>query len=88
MKERPGSHFKLMFMADQMMLRQVFPLKRYYHIATFPRLSLQIAHTSTSHLYITCSRSKPFGKMMLQTGKARLRVQQLGFGALVVCHNI
>ena len=43
MKERPGSHFKLMFMAGQMMLRHLFPLERCYPIATFPRLSLQTA---------------------------------------------
>ena len=88
MKENPGSHFKLMSMAGQMMLIQVFPLERYYPIATFPRLSPQIVYTDTSLLHITCSRSKPPGRMVLQTGKARLWIQQRGSGSLVVCHGL
>ena len=89
MKENPGSHFKLMSMAGQMMLIQVFPLERYYPIATFPRLiSPHTAYTATSLLYITYSKSKPPGRMVLQTGKARLWVEQRGSGSLVVCHNL
>lgn len=77
-----------MSMAGQMMLIEVFLLERYYPIATIPRLSLQTAHTATSPFYITCSRSKSPLRMVLQTGKTRLWVQQKGSGVLVVYHDI
>lgn len=75
-------------MAGQMMLTEIFSLEKYYPIAIIPRLSLQTAHIATSHFYITCSRSKSPGRMVLQTGKTILWVQQKGSGVLVVCHEI
>lgn len=54
-----------------MMLRHVFPLERCYPIATFPRLSLQTAHTAT----YKDIKANLLGKWVLQAGKARLWVQ-------------
>lgn len=77
---------KLMSMAGQMMLIQAFPLERFYPTASFPRLNPPTAYTATSLLCIACSRSKPPGRMVVQTGTERL-VRQRGSGALAVHHD-
>lgn len=42
MKERPGSHFKLIFMAGQMMLIQCFPQKGFVLLLPFQGLALKL----------------------------------------------
>lgn len=89
MKERPGSHFKLIFMAGQMMLIQCFPQKGFILLPLFQGLTLKLLMSLLLFFTsITCSRSKPPGRTVLQTGKTRLQGQQRGSSTLVVCHNL